>query len=444
MPFRQIPHTETGYALIAFDKDGRERTDDTAGGRNGLITARILEDVKTNSPTNIFLFSHGWKGDMPAAIDQYDRWIKALTDRTADIERMKTANPGFNPLFIGLHWPSLPWGDDELAPAGFAAGETPTVPLGTLKNKYLERLGDTPQIRGALDVIFKEANENAAAMELSPEVVAAYHQLNDALGLNEGDGVAAPPDADREPFDPEESFQIAQAESSAGFGGFDWGGILSPLRQLSFWTMKKRARTVGESGMHDFIAALQRALPNTGIHLMGHSFGCIVVSSILRGKEQAALPRPVDSTVLVQGALSLWAYCTDIPKAKGHPGFYHAIVSGKAVRGPLVTTRSKFDTAVGKFYPIAAGLVGQVDFDTSDEQELPKYGGVGSFGIRGLRAGVVQGTLEDAAHEYGFEAGTIYNLEGSGFIRKGDGASGAHNDIDGPEVAHAIWQAAAV
>jgi len=44
--------------------------------------------------------------------------------------------------------------------------------------------------------------------------------------------------------------------------------------------------------------------------------------------------------------------------------------------------------------------------------------------------------------EYGFAAGAIYNLQSNQFIRKMDGASGAHSDIDGPQVAHAIWQAA--
>jgi hypothetical protein len=439
MPFRQIPDTSSTYALIAFDQDGRERTDDP-DGRNGRMTARILEDVQRQSPTNIFLFSHGWKGDVPAAIDQYNRWIKALLGCSADMAAMKAAVPGFNPLFIGLHWPSLPWGDDELAPGGFAAGAE-TVPLGNLKARYLERLGDTPEIRAALDVIFKEAAENPAAMTLSPEVVDAYEKLNAALDL-ESEGVAAGPDADREPFDPEGSFQRAQAESAAGFAGFDFGGVLSPLRQLSFWTMKKRARTVGESGMHDFIAALQRACP-ARIHLMGHSFGCIVVSSILRGNG-STLPRPVDSAVLVQGALSLWAYCPDIPKKRGSPGFYNGIISTKAVRGPILTTRSKFDTAVGRFYPLAAGLAGQVDFAATEDEKLPVYGGLGTFGIRGLTTGVVQDTLRAATHDYGFKAGTIYNLESSDFIKKGDGASGAHSDIDGPEVAHAIWQAAAV
>jgi hypothetical protein len=43
---------------------------------------------------------------------------------------------------------------------------------------------------------------------------------------------------------------------------------------------------------------------------------------------------------------------------------------------------------------------------------------------------------------YKFDRGKVYNLEGSQFIVHKDGVSGAHSDIAGPEVAHAIWAAA--
>ena len=51
-------------------------------------------------------------------------------------------------------------------------------------------------------------------------------------------------------------------------------------------------------------------------------------------------------------------------------------------------------------------------------------------------------TLEVFQGEYDFAAGGVYNLEASEFISHGGGASGAHSDIDGPEVAHVIWAAA--
>jgi len=40
-----------------------------------------------------------------------------------------------------------------------------------------------------------------------------------------------------------------------------------------------------------------------------------------------------------------------------------------------------------------------------------------------------------------FEKGKLYNLEASQFICKMEGAAGAHNDIGGQQVAHAIWDA---
>ena len=32
----------------------------------------------------VFFLSHGWKGDVPAAIDQYDRWIGEMARSAAD------------------------------------------------------------------------------------------------------------------------------------------------------------------------------------------------------------------------------------------------------------------------------------------------------------------------------------------------------------------------
>ena len=122
MSTHTIPGTSTEYHLIAFDADGQERTDDVAGG---VFSRTVLEKVKTESPTNIFFFSHGWKGDAPAAIDQYNRWIKAMVDLSPDAQRMGT---GFKPMWIGLHWPSLPWGEEGSGSFAAAGGK----PLGQL------------------------------------------------------------------------------------------------------------------------------------------------------------------------------------------------------------------------------------------------------------------------------------------------------------------------
>jgi len=297
-------------------------------------------------------------------------------------------------------------------------------------------LGDKPEVRAALGLIFEEARTNAAADALTDNARKAYFRLDKALDLGENE-LGGPPEADREPFDPDAAVE-ASLDLGADFGAQDLGGaILSPLRQLSFWTMKKRARKVGEAAMHDFLKRLQTASANARVHLMGHSFGCIVMSSVLGGPGCAApLVRPVDSCVLVQGAMSLWSFASEIPLARSTAGYFRRVVADGKVQGPMVATISKFDTAVGRIYPAAAGVAGQVAF-----AGLPKYGAIGAFGICGVED-LGTGKMLSANQDYGFETRRVYNLESSQFIRKGGGLSGAHNDISGPEVAHAIWQAA--
>jgi len=434
MPFQTVSGHE--YALISFDEDGHERTDDP-GGNGGLFSDVLLDRAGSEPITDIFFFSHGWMGDVPRAIEQYDEWVTAQATLTADLDAMKQRRPTFLPLRIGLHWPSQPWGEEDLDGLDFAPGGGASADV--LIERYLKILGDEPGIRADLETIVAAARDNAAATELPPEVREAYVRLDATLDLGAG-GEGAPPDADREPFDPDAAFANGEAEA-ASFGGGIFGGILGPLRQLSFWKMKKRGRTVGEGDMHRFLAALQErtaALP-ARVHLMGHSFGCIVVSAMIGGKDgKQSLPRPVDSVVLVQGALSLWSYCLKIPHLDSTPGYFHRLIAEGKISGPVVTTRSKHDTAVGRFYPLAAQWFGPQDFGV----ELPEHGGIGAWGIQGLDSGVEDRPMLPATDAYGFAPKTVYNLESSEFIRDGDGPSGAHSDIAGPEVAHAIWQAA--
>jgi hypothetical protein len=172
---------------------------------------------------------------------------------------------------------------------------------------------------------------------------------------------------------------------------------------------------------------------------MGHSFGCIVVSGMLNGPDGAGvLPAPVQSLTLVQGALSLWSYCERIAHAGDRPGYFHSVVRQRKVAGPILTTRSRRDTAVGRFYPIAAGVALQVAFAPG---QLPKYGGVGAFGLQGPGLTVNELVLEGVKHHYDLRPGQIYNFECSHVIKDGTGPSGAHSDIAKPEVAHAMWQA---
>jgi hypothetical protein len=433
MPFRRIPNVDLQYALISFDKDGRERTDDPAGGR---LSEMLTTQARRDPPTNIFLFNHGWKGDFDAAVDQYDRWIGAMWKLQAD----RAIMGGFKPLFIGLHWPSLPWGEEKLPDAASFAETVAAPDFEDLYEYTVQHFGDQPEVRESLRAIFDAQKEDPGAVDLPPEALDAYHRLATAIGFSAGSGAEAPPDAEGAPLDPDEAVRADRAASTtASFGGGTgfFKGILGGLRQLSFWTMKHRARTVGEGGMHQFVAALQQAC-DAQVHLMGHSFGCVVVSSIVHGPNgHSTLVRRIESMALVQGAMSLWSHSEKVYKST-QPGYFHPTIAEKRVSGPIVTTQSVHDTAVGTFYPAAVGIVGEAVFDIT---ELPQYGAVGAFGIQGTSVAQRREML-DQHGTYDFVPGGVYNVESSSFIKTMSGASGAHSDIDGPEVAHMLWQTA--
>jgi hypothetical protein len=138
--------------LIAFDADGDERPEG-----DGLFSRVLIGKAK--SVSDVFFFCHGWKGDLPAAREQYGRWIKAFVT-SEDRNRATDRYADFRPMFIGLHWPSLPFGDEELRGGAFGAPAGALAPQILLET-YLARLGDRPEIRAPLEIIIDEAIRNS-------------------------------------------------------------------------------------------------------------------------------------------------------------------------------------------------------------------------------------------------------------------------------------------
>ena len=106
----------------------------------------------------MFLTSHGWKGDVPAAIEQYDAWIGAMLKVEADRATARQLRPEFMPLIVGLHWPSLPWGDEEIRdrhgrPPESLLRAMAQVSLDAEVDAYAARIAETPRARDALRTI---------------------------------------------------------------------------------------------------------------------------------------------------------------------------------------------------------------------------------------------------------------------------------------------------
>ena len=347
MPRTRGTDRRPAYDLICFDSAGKERTDDPDGSMTDLVLRTLA--AENSGITDVFLACHGWMGDLPAARAQYEGWVEAMAGCGADLARMRQARPGFGAHIIGLHWPSLPWGDESFGDGSFSINVDGTInadPAASVVEDYAARVADTPAARAALEQIVAAAIENVEPDSLSPEVFAAYRTLNREADLGIG-GVGAVPGADRDGFDPEAVYQ-ALKDDAPSFGLFGTGGVLGVLRTLSFWRMKDRARWFGETVGSPLLARLMQAAPrNLRFHLMGHSFGCIVMSATLAGpRGRGRVARPVESLALVQGALSIWSYCDDIPFTPGQPGYFNKVIADKRVRGPILATQSVFDTAM--------------------------------------------------------------------------------------------------
>ncbi|MEH2003219.1 MAG: hypothetical protein V7L00_31610 [Nostoc sp.] len=296
MSIETIAGTSLQYYLVPFDAAGNERHE-----HQGKMSQKILDILSREPITDVFLFSHGWMSDVTGAQQQYNKWVGAMHNNLNDIAQIKQVRSEFCPLLIGLYWPSLPWGNEELS-SSVSFDSTSVSSLESLIEQYVHRIADTETSRQALKTIFQAAMEDIAPDYMPLEVRQAYEVLNheSALG-NDGEGAA--PGSDRLSFDPESIFEAAKAEP-VDFGQFNLNGILMPLRVLSFWKMKDRARQFGETGGFELLAQLQKATTNTvRFHLMGHSFGCIVVSAMLAGpRGHNTLVRSVNSVALVQGA----------------------------------------------------------------------------------------------------------------------------------------------
>jgi hypothetical protein len=427
-----LPGTDLHYHLVSFDASGAERDEDA--GRESDALKRLLS-TESEGITDVFLASHGWKGDIPAAIDQCNRWMGQMARMEADRAAVRTRDPKFKALLIGIHWPSQPWGEesleeDEGEPGLLGGVEVPEA----LVDHYAEAISQAPAARAAIETILGSAASGQHRERLDPDVVEAYETLVREAELWSDE------DADDSPleqqWDPQAVYAAAResGDDSLLLGGGFRDAFLSPLRQLSFWTMKARARTVGETGVGKLLRDLQSASARpVRFHLMGHSFGCIVVSGAIAGVSGRPLVRPVDSVFLVQGALSLWSYGRT---AAAKPGYFQRIVTDQRVRGPIVTTWSIHDGAVGNLYPMAARLGRQETL-----ADYPKFGGVGAYGLQGAGPLVNELVIGDDAVDYALKPGRIYNVESSTVIAHGDGLSGAHSDIAHPEVAHVAWQA---
>ena len=282
-----------------------------------------------------------------------------------------------------------------------------------------------------------------AAISFRPTVADAYAALSEEADIRRRRAHPADPGSDRETVRREP--RLAQrasltagasrrhARRAISFGVPGLSGLLSPLRQLSFWKMKDRARTLGETAGSELLATLmqararrpQRALPPDGPQLrlhrrLGHAGR--------PGRRRRACRGRSTRCVLVQGATSLWGFCAR-SRRRTSPATSEHRRAAAASRGPIVTTQSKLDTAVGASirWPQASRGRARSPAAVPDirRPRHVRHPGPG-LSTHDLAIGRRRARLRLRAGQRSTTSSA------TGVIKDGGGASGAHSDIAKP------------
>ena len=431
---------------IEFDKDGRLFQQDQL--------AQAIDALKTQSPTDLLLFSHGWNNDIGDARELYESYFHQTADLLGS-GKVQGLN-GRTFAVITIFWPSKKFADADLIPGGGAA----SVDVAEVDDNILLQLDELKKepVRLGKEVINPVSAalvEQAKAMlpRLEGDVAARkeFVLLLRSM-LNPAD--AHPDDASEEFFatDPEQMFDKLSepvplppeitggggaadlGDGGGGFFGDFLGGIKGATRRIlnftTYYQMKERAGTVGRIGLAPVLRALREQLPHTRIHLIGHSFGGRVVTAAAHALDDNTT---VHTMTLLQAAYSHNGLARKFDGS--HDGAFRSMLVRQRVTGPVCITYTHNDNAVGILYPLASRLAGDVAAALGDADD--PYGGMGRNGAR--RTPEAEGrnaTLTKVGQSLTLENGKVHNIESSACIS-------GHSDIAKAPVAYVTLAAAA-
>jgi hypothetical protein len=435
-----MPGQVAGFAFweVDFDEDGRHT--------GPVATETLTRECADQGITDLFVFCHGWNNSRERALDLVERFfdeVRLLVDEApAPLAAGRTIG------LLGIVWPSMRWADEAVADAGGAASfESASRSDGELVRDLVavypaEQLGVIEELARLL----YEQPDDPAALGRFQELMGALTTAPDAEEALEDNGESALLDESAEQvFDAFAS--VAPVRATGGAAAFGdglarlWRGAKEALRQATYWQMKKRAGSIGKSGLGPFIGKVHTALPSLRVHLIGHSFGARLVSFALAGlPDGAAQPdaSPVKSLLLLQGAFSHFAFANELPWDRSRGG----VLAGMARRvdGPLVVTHTLSDLAVGKLYPMAS-LVVREDAAAADDRFF-RWAAMGHDGAQEVQA--TDTPIGGPGEPYQFADGRFTNLDANLVIAKGRPPSGSHSDIVHPELAWAALVAARI
>lgn len=398
------------FVAVQFDRRGAPVDPAEVQAAVAMVTGQQLTDV--------LVMSHGWNNNIPAAMDLYTRFLtnaRPLLDGP-----LRSAFQGRRLGVVGIVWPSMRFTEPTSIPGGAASADVRpalTRELDAAQELFTGVTGSP--IPAALD----ELQKNLAVLEDRGSVRRDFLTAVKAhLAASEAQAQEVPIPA-RNLSDERVKARLATNVQGvvAGDGqghaaGTLFNGPLQVFRNLlnltTYYEMKDRAGQIGQTGVRGLLRDLRHARPDVKLHLIGHSFGGRLVSAAARRPDGDA-PLVVDSLSLLQAAFSHYGFGEAVGNAP--QGYFRPVITGKAVRGPLLVTHTRHDLAVGLAYAAASALAGQDASAIGDEHD--RYGGIGSNGAQ--NAGEQRIELRDDT-PLTFQPGQVYNLHADIIENHGD------------------------
>ncbi|WP_217915890.1 hypothetical protein [Miltoncostaea marina] len=427
-PYERLPIGGGATAdlyLLRFDADGRPASPRTTEHFLGAAAAA----------TDVFLVAHGWNNVFATALDRYRRFAAGYIEQRRRYGL--PAPPGYRPVLAGVIWPStsfvMPW---EAGPA-IAAAPDPEGGDAREAEEMLRLVGTSLDEEGRAEL--GELVDGATALD-DADARRAAALVSRALAGEDDDDEGPPRPA---PEDLLASWLLVEGDAAPPGDGEDFGTVgagagaapvaaggaaLDPrtlLRLGSLWTMKARAGRVGARGVARLVEAILGGGP-ARLHLAGHSFGARVVLSALA---RAAAARPAHCALLLQPAVNRWCFAGALPGAAGAGG-YRPVLDRVAM--PVVTTWSRHDEPLHRFFHLAirSGHVGEPDIAAIGDTDL--YGALGGYGPAGLGDDeLARSPARAPTDAYDLSRGRVVAVDGSVAI-DGAPAIGGHGDISGP------------
>ncbi|MFC6600126.1 serine-threonine protein kinase [Kitasatospora paranensis] len=401
------------YWEVRFDRDGRLLDDD------GLVAALPGSGVR-----ELFVFCHGWNSSDTGARALYAYTFGELA---AQIDSFVPSWHGKAGV-VGVFWPSMLFPED--APDSPSTASTPAELATALAPAFAP--AEQAKLTGITALLDKQPED--------AEQLQAFHRLVGGLVTSpplaaEDTGQQAVLDKPTgEVFSALAGLASEQGDAQGLPNPFKvlWHGAREALRTASYYEMKNRAGVIGRDGLGPLLGRC--AGNGRRVHLMGHSFGARLVAFALPGLPDG-IGSPVASVLLVQGAFSHFGFAAPMPVDIDRNGFLAPYFD--RVAGPLQSTFSLADRAVGWWYPAASMLNNEDDQAASDLTY--RWGGMGHDGFQ--QGGVDQFDLRPAGEPYPLQGRHFYRLCGDEVIKADQSPfAGAHGDIKHPEV---VWAALA-